>query len=44
VPGIGDVPLASLTSTAITALYRELETSGRADYREGEGLSARTVR
>jgi hypothetical protein len=43
-PHIGDVPLASLTSTRISALYRQLETSGRADHREGESLSARTVR
>lgn len=43
-PYIGDVPLASLTSVRIAALYRQLEESGRADYRRGEGLSARTVR
>lgn len=43
-PYIGSVPLASLTSARIKALYRMLETSGRADHRQGEGLSARTVR
>lgn len=44
VPDIGAVPLASLTSQRLAALYRQLETSGRVDHREGEGLSARTVR
>lgn len=44
IPQLGSLPLASLTSVRIRALYRELETSGRADHREGEGLSARTVR
>ena len=47
VPYIGGVPLASLTSARLTALYRELETSGRRDgkgERTGEPLSARTVR
>jgi integrase len=44
VPYIGAVPLASLTPARIAAMYRTLETSGRADHREGEGLSARTVR
>jgi integrase len=43
-PYIGTVPLASLTPARIAALYRALETSGRADHRRGEGLSARTVR
>jgi integrase len=46
-PYIGDLPLARLTSTRLTALYRELETGGRRDGRgelTGEGLSARTVR
>jgi integrase len=43
-PYIGDVPLCSLTSANVTTLYRKLLTSGRADYREGEGLSPRTVR
>ena len=47
VPYIGTVPLASLTSARLTALYRELETSGRRDQkgeRTGVPLSARTVR
>ena len=44
VPRIGSVPLASLTSQRLAALYRELETSGRADHRKGEPLSPRTVR
>jgi integrase len=44
VPYLGTVPLASLTSAQITGLYRTLLTSGRKDHREGEGLSARTVR
>ncbi|MGO9079899.1 MAG: tyrosine-type recombinase/integrase [Streptosporangiaceae bacterium] len=43
-PRIGSVPLASLTTERINAMYRELERSGRADHREGEGLSPRTVR
>jgi integrase len=47
VPYIGAVPLASLTSAKLDALYRELETSGRRDAkgeRTGEPLSLRTVR
>lgn len=43
-PHVGSIPLANLTSTRITALYHQLETSGRADHRAGEGLSPRTVR
>jgi integrase len=43
-PYLGSVPLASLTTARIDALYRQLERGGRADYREGEGLSPRTVR
>ena len=43
-PRIGSVPLNALTTERIDALYRELERSGRADHREGEGLSPRTVR
>jgi integrase len=43
-PDIGSVPLAQLTTARIDAMYRTLETSGRADHREGEGLSPRTVR
>jgi integrase len=44
VPYIGKVPVASLTSARISAMYRELERSGRADVRESRGLSPRTVR
>ena len=46
-PYIGTMPLAALTSARLTALYRELETSGRRDgkgERTGLPLSARTVR
>jgi integrase len=41
---IAAVPLAQLTGVRLTSHYRMLEKSGRKDYREGEGLSARTVR
>lgn len=42
VPHLGALPLAGITGQRLTALYRKLETEGRAD---GEGgLSARTVR
>jgi integrase len=46
-PYIGGEPLASLTTARITALYRQLERSGRRDGRgelAGLPLSARTVR
>ena len=43
-PHIGSVPLASLTPVVLDRLYRQLESGGRADHRQGEGLSARTVR
>jgi integrase len=43
-PRIGTVRLSALTTERINILYRELERSGRADHREGEGLSPRTVR
>jgi Phage integrase, N-terminal SAM-like domain len=43
-PYIGGVPLASVTPARLSTLYRQLERGGRADHREGEGLSARTVR
>jgi integrase len=43
-PRIGAVPLASLTPATLNKLYLELERDGRADYKAGEGLSARTVR
>jgi integrase len=41
---VAAVPLAQLTGAKLTAHYRQLEKSGRKDYRAGEGLSARTVR
>ncbi len=41
---IAQVPLAQLTGQRLTSHYRALEKSGRKDHREGEGLSARTVR
>jgi integrase len=43
-PNIGSVPLASLTPVTLDKLYVQLERDGRADHRQGEGLSARTVR
>lgn len=46
-PYIGHLPLSAVTSTRLTALYRELEESGRRDRkgeRTGQPLSARTVR
>jgi integrase len=42
-PYLGSVPLSGLTPPAIAGLYRELQRSGRRDYKGG-GLSARTVR
>jgi integrase len=41
-PYLGSVPLAQLTPAKLTAHYRQLEKSGRAD--GGGGLSARTTR
>lgn len=41
---LGTVPLNKLTGPRITALYRTLETTGRADHKAGTGLSARSVR
>jgi integrase len=41
---VAAVPLGQLTGAKLTAHYRVLERSGRKDHREGEGLSARTVR
>ena len=38
------MPLASLTTARIDALYRQLERGGRADRKAGERLSPRTVR
>jgi integrase len=46
-PYIGGVPLASLTTAKINALYRKLETEGRRNgkgERTGKGLGKRTVR
>jgi integrase len=43
-PHLGALPLASLTTARIDALYRQLERGGRADHKAGEGLSPRTVR
>lgn len=43
-PLLGGVQLQSLTGTKISGLYRVMESSGRRDHREGEGLSPRTVR
>ena len=41
---LGGVPLKSLTGARISAAYRDMEATGRADHRAGEGLSPRTVR
>jgi integrase len=41
---IAALPLAQITGLRLTTHYRLLEKSGRKDHREGEGLSARTVR
>lgn len=43
-PRLGTVPLNALTTERIDRAYRDLERRGRADHREGEGLSPRTVR
>lgn len=43
VPHIGQLRLEALTGTRLSALYRDLEATGRRDGKEG-GLSARTVR
>ena len=43
-PNIGTVLLASLSPVTLDKLYVQLERGGRADHRQGEGLSARTVR
>jgi integrase len=46
-PYIGDVPLASLTTARIDALYRQLEREGRRDTKgelAGKGLGLSTVR
>jgi integrase len=44
VPRIGGVKLNALATVKIDGMYRDLERGGRADYRQGEALSARTVR
>jgi integrase len=38
------VPLDKLTGTAITTMYRKLETGGRQDGKPGQGLKPRTIR
>jgi integrase len=43
-PHLGDIQLTRLTGTRISALYRDLERSGRQDHESGTGLSAKTVR
>jgi integrase len=43
-PALGGVQLSRLTGARISALYRELERTGRQDHEAGTGLSARTVR
>jgi integrase len=43
-PQLGEIQLARLTGTRISALYRDLERDGRQDYRGGSPLSSRTVR
>jgi len=43
-PNVGSMPLASLSPVVLDRLYVQLERDGRADHRQGEGLSARTVR
>lgn len=43
-PHLGTVQLQSLTGAKVSALYRQLEQSGRQDHQAGAGLSPRTVR
>lgn len=43
-PNLGAVTLDKLTGPRITAMYRKLESEGRADHQKGSALSARTVR
>jgi integrase len=43
-PVLGQIQLARLTGIRISALYRDLERTGRQDHKEGSPLSARTVR
>ena len=41
---VGALSLSQVSGLKLTSHYRQLEKSGRKDHREGEGLSARTVR
>lgn len=43
-PYLGSMTLDKLSGPMITAAYRKLEASGRADHKAGAGLSPRTVR
>ena len=43
-PYLGAVTLDKLNGPMITAAYRKLEATGRADHKKGAGLSPRTVR
>lgn len=43
-PTLGAVQLQNLNGARVSALYRQLEQSGRQDHQAGTGLSARTVR
>jgi integrase len=43
-PRLGQTQLARLTGTNISAVYRDLEGTGRQDHKKGSPLSARTVR
>jgi hypothetical protein len=43
-PKLGNVQLAKLSGSQISALYRDLERSGRQDHLKGAPLAARTVR
>lgn len=44
VPTLGGVQLQALDAGSLMALYAKLLASGRADHREGDGLSVRSVR
>jgi integrase len=43
-PALGTMPLRKITVAHLDTLYAAMLAGGRADYREGEGLSPRTVR
>jgi integrase len=43
-PQLGEIQLTRLTGTKISALYRDLEETGRQDYKGGSPLRPRTVR